>query len=46
MINQNLKTIDPEIAAIITSESNRQENCIELIASEKFTSKADREDKG
>ena len=43
MINQNLKTIDPEIAAIITNESNRQETCIELIASENFTSKAARD---
>ncbi len=46
MINQNLKTIDPEIAAIITNESNRQETCIELIASENFTSKAVMEAQG
>jgi glycine hydroxymethyltransferase len=32
--------IDPEIAAIIASEQHRQQNNIELIASENFTSKA------
>lgn len=40
MINQNLSIIDPEISKIITSEKNRQEDCIELIASENFTSRA------
>ena len=40
MINQNLSIIDPEISEIITSEKNRQEDCIELIASENFTSRA------
>ena len=34
MINQNLSTIDPEISSIVTDENNRQEDCIELIASE------------
>ena len=46
MINQNLSTIDPEISKIITSESNRQEDCIELIASENFTSRAVMEAQG
>lgn len=32
--------VDPEISAIIRSEMSRQENKIELIASENFTSKA------
>ena len=40
MINQNLSTIDPEISSIVTDENNRQEDCIELIASENFTSRA------
>ncbi len=46
MINQNLKTIDPEIDSIIASESSRQEDCIELIASENFASKAVMEAQG
>jgi len=46
MINQNLSIIDPEISEIISSEKNRQEDCIELIASENFTSKAVMEAQG
>lgn len=46
MINQNLSTIDPEISAIVTYENNRQEDCIELIASENFASKAVMETQG
>lgn len=46
MINQDLKTIDPEIDSIIASESSRQEDCIELIASENFASKAVMEAQG
>lgn len=46
MINQNLSIIDPEISEIITSEKNRQEDCIELIASENFTSRAVMEAQG
>jgi glycine hydroxymethyltransferase len=46
MINQDLKTIDPEIASIIANEANRQEDCIELIASENFASKAVMEAQG
>ena len=37
---KNLKNVDPEIEAIIQEEIGRQENNIELIASENFTSKA------
>ena len=36
MINQPLKEVDPEIAAIIENEKKRQNNQIELIASENF----------
>ncbi len=46
MINQNLSIIDPEISEIITREKNRQEDCIELIASENFTSRAVMEAQG
>lgn len=46
MINQNLSTIDPEISSIVTDENNRQEDCIELIASENFTSRAVMETQG
>jgi len=35
-----LKTVDPEIAAVLEKELNRQRTKIELIASENFTSKA------
>lgn len=40
MYFQNMDKIDPEISAIIRSEMGRQENKIELIASENFTSSA------
>ncbi len=46
MINQSLSTIDPEISSIVTDENNRQEDCIELIASENFTSRAVMETQG
>lgn len=46
MIKQNLSIIDPEISEIITSEKNRQEDCVELIASENFTSRAVMEAQG
>lgn len=46
MINQNLSIIDPEISSIVTDENNRQEDCIELIASENFTSRAVMETQG
>lgn len=46
MINQNLSTTDPEVSLIIADENNRQEDCIELIASENFTSKAVMEAQG
>ena len=46
MINDNLQTIDPEINNFIMHENRRQENCIELIASENFTSKAVMEAQG
>ena len=36
----NLKNQDPDIASIIDSEVKRQNNFLELIASENFTSKA------
>jgi glycine hydroxymethyltransferase len=35
-----LATVDPAIAACVVKEANRQQNNIELIASENFTSKA------
>ena len=40
MIFDNIKNIDPKIHDFIQCEINRQENNIELIASENFTSKA------
>jgi glycine hydroxymethyltransferase len=46
MINQTLSTIDPEIESIVVNERNRQEDCIELIASENFASKAVMEAQG
>jgi glycine hydroxymethyltransferase len=46
MLNQHLKNIDPEIEEIIASENNRQEDCIELIASENFVSRAVMEAQG
>ena len=36
----NIKSVDPQVYEIIQKEINRQENNIELIASENFTSKA------
>ena len=36
--NQTIKNFDPEIWASIESESKRQEEHIELIASENYTS--------
>jgi len=39
----NLDEIDPELAAIVSSEDNRQRRGLELIASENFTSKAVRD---
>lgn len=40
MYFNNMDKVDPEIAAVIRSEMARQENKIELIASENFTSPA------
>lgn len=39
MISENLKNFDPEIAKAIADELGRQENKLELIASENFVSK-------
>jgi glycine hydroxymethyltransferase len=39
-LNSPLKEVDPEIAGIIGDEMGRQKRCINLIASENFTSKA------
>ena len=36
----DLKTVDPEVAAAIDAELNRQRNKLELIASENFVSPA------
>lgn len=41
--NQNLQQIDPEVATIIRKEETRQEQNLELIASENIASKAVRE---
>ena len=46
MVLENLKKIDPEIFSAIEKEFNRQENNIELIASENFTSLAVMEAQG
>lgn len=46
MTNKDLQHIDPEIFKIISKESERQEDCIELIASENFASKAVMEAQG
>jgi len=35
-----IDTVDPEMLAIIKKEKSRQKRCLELIASENFTSKA------
>jgi glycine hydroxymethyltransferase len=40
MAQQHLKQVDPEIAAAIDREADRQETHLELIASENFVSKA------
>ena len=40
MLQQHLKEVDPEIAAIIAKETQRQEDGLELIASENSTSLA------
>ena len=37
---EDIQKVDPEIADIIAKESGRQNQNIELIASENFTSKA------
>lgn len=42
----SLKTIDPQIAAVIDAEERRQQEHLELIASENFTSQAVREAQG
>jgi len=39
-LNASLKEMDPEVATIISNESDRQRRCINLIASENFTSKS------
>lgn len=41
--NRSLNTVDPKMYSIINSEENRQRNCLELIASENFSSKAVRQ---
>ena len=46
MMNQKLDITDPEIYSIIGSERKRQEEYIELIASENFTSRAVMEAQG
>ncbi|ABX08215.1 serine hydroxymethyltransferase [Prochlorococcus marinus] len=45
-INSALEDADPNIASLIQEESKRQENHLELIASENFTSKAVMEAQG
>ena len=40
MVMQNLNTFDPEIAQIVTQETERQEYNLEFIASENFVSEA------
>ena len=40
MPNLSLAEADPEIAALIENEKQRQYGCLELIASENFTSRA------
>ena len=42
----SLVSVDPEIAAVVASENQRQEDHIELIASENYTSKAVMEAQG
>ena len=45
-INSELKTTDPSIASLIEKEKNRQEEHLELIASENFASRAVMEAQG
>ncbi|AYA65218.1 serine hydroxymethyltransferase [Alteromonas sp. RKMC-009] len=40
LLNESLNNVDPEIAAVIAKETRRQEDHIELIASENYTSRA------
>ena len=40
MPNISLAEADPEMAALIAKEKDRQQGCLELIASENFTSRA------
>ena len=41
MVNETeLHSVDPELAALITRESDREDDTLELIASENFTSPA------
>ena len=40
LLNESLNNVDPEIAAVIEKETRRQEDHIELIASENYTSRA------
>ncbi len=46
MLNPGMQRVDPEIAASISKEAVRQQNFIELIASENFASQAVREAQG
>ncbi len=39
-MNKDIQDVDEIIAQLISAEGNRQQNCIELIASENFTSRA------
>jgi glycine hydroxymethyltransferase len=39
-LNSDLKDVDPEVAGIIECEKDRQRRCVNLIASENFTSTA------
>ncbi len=43
MTSESLRAFDPELAAMIEGEDNRQRTGLELIASENFASKAVRE---
>lgn len=45
-LNHSLGLTDPDVAAAIAFENKRQEDCIELIASENYTSKAVMEAQG
>jgi glycine hydroxymethyltransferase len=46
MFLKHLTTVDPDIAAILTEELHRQQNTLEMIASENFTSLAVMEAQG